>query len=111
MREHQTLQEEVMAHLITDCFLAWADGDLRPLYRNCDFSLTRGLPCPDPSVRLDLGSGRRIGRITVWSSGACDAEVLDVETEKRVYWQHWDNLNDRDFGASFSEFLAEIRLC
>lgn len=70
--------------------------------------------CSEPnlnqSARLDIDTDFRLGRITYWSTGDCDAEVIDVESEETIYQAHWSDLKPAAFGSVFAEFFNAIRL-
>jgi len=70
--------------------------------------LTTSLEGPDPSARLDIDTDQLIGRITYWSSGFCDAEIMEVNTENYVYQKHWEHLPPDNFDFEFAEFFRII---
>lgn len=63
----------------------------------------------NPSVRLDMGTESKVGRITYWLSGFCDAEVLLTDSEEVVYYNHWDLLMPKDFEVDFKIFINNMR--
>ena len=51
--------------------------------------LTRPLATTDnPAVYAGIDSRLHMARITVWESGFCDTEILNIETGHQVSWNH-----------------------
>ncbi|WP_185830012.1 immunity protein TriTu family protein [Stenotrophomonas maltophilia] len=69
---------------------------------------TRCPPTANPAGRLDIDTAQVIARITYWSSGECDAEILDVESEQRIYQCSWTNLQPGHFDTAFAQWLALV---
>lgn len=63
----------------------------------------------NPSARLDVGAPTLVARITVWETGAYDAEVIDLETEKALFLRG-GVLGGAGFDGEFEEFLSVIGL-
>lgn len=49
---------------------------------------TISLPSDNSSARVDLDTGTAMARITIWQSGSCDMEVLDVNSGNTVFQKH-----------------------
>ncbi|HGM7311385.1 TPA: hypothetical protein ACKP7U_004074 [Stenotrophomonas maltophilia] len=69
---------------------------------------TRCPPTANTAGRLDIGTAQVIARITYWSSGECDAEILEVESEQRIYQCSWTNLQPEHFDTAFAQWLAIV---
>lgn len=65
-------------------------------------------PTANSAGRLDIDTAQVIARITYWSSGECDAEILDVESEQRIYQCSWINLQPGHFDTAFAQWLAIV---
>jgi len=42
----------------------------------------------NPSVAVDYSSQSCIGRVSVWQSGLMDIEILHIDTEERLLFEH-----------------------
>lgn len=59
----------------------------------------------NPSARLDLDSDKYIARITVWESGDCQLEIIEVESETSSMDHHMTIGEDYDLGKEFADFM------
>jgi hypothetical protein len=59
-------------------------------------------------IRLDLDSDRKIARISLWNSGECQAEIIDVDSEKTLLDEHLDLNENINFDKAFENFLEQI---
>lgn len=75
--------EIVMEHVSLQKFLSWAEGYGDPQV---------GELTDNPAARIDFETDAVMARITYWSSGHCDAEIIDFDTEVMLYQKHWDKL-------------------
>jgi hypothetical protein len=50
--------------------------------------ITYGEPTDNPGVRVDLSSSRHLARVTVWESGACEVEALEVSNGRAALGAH-----------------------
>ncbi len=50
--------------------------------------IKRSAPSDNNSTRADFDTSNGIGKITLWESGDCDFELLDVNTEKTILWEN-----------------------
>lgn len=71
--------------------------------------VTRSEPSGNPSVRLDVDTPTVVARITVWETGAYDAEVIDVKTGK-VLFLRGGALEGAMFDREFEDFFCAIGL-
>ncbi len=63
-------------------------------------------PTDNSALRVDVSGKQRVGRITVWESGACELEALDVSTGRSTFSSHSDAASERDFLKAFETLLA-----
>ena len=74
-----------------------------------EFELTKSpTDIDNTSVRLELDSDRYIGRITVWESGDCQLEIIDVESENSVMDCHALIEDAGNFSNTFEEFIEKL---
>ncbi len=62
-----------------------------------------------PFFRVDLENLLRIARFCLWISGECDIEVLDVESEKYILWEHYEIVNYDDIEYAFFKILEKMQ--
>ncbi|NPD25808.1 hypothetical protein D7Y27_16690 [Corallococcus sp. AB004] len=63
----------------------------------------------DPrSARIDLESDSKLGRATVWETGLCDLELLDVETQEPLLYRHHEQLTPARLAAVLDEFAGHF---
>ncbi|PSB58543.1 hypothetical protein C7B77_04265 [Chamaesiphon polymorphus CCALA 037] len=58
---------------------------------------------------LDFDSTKHIGRVSVWVSGECDMEILDVSTGKTVFYEHHQFTNEDDFHSKYLKLVLFMR--
>lgn len=85
---------------LLDRFIDWANRNR--------FDVTLSTLDTNPGARADIDTDRCVGRITLWASGACDAELIDIESEKDVYRKHWQDLEGADLATEFQPFLYAL---
>ncbi|QEH70631.1 hypothetical protein QTL86_22690 [Cellulosilyticum sp. ST5] len=47
-----------------------------------------------PCIRVDQSTDKCIGRICVWKDGTIDLEVLDIQTERRLMFAHYEEQHE-----------------
>ncbi|MEN8129172.1 MAG: hypothetical protein ABFS45_03035 [Pseudomonadota bacterium] len=60
------------------------------------------------STRIDFESSNFLSRITVWSSGECFLEAININTEETVLSNLLSIGNEKDFDGVFKELLGTI---
>lgn len=55
------------------------------------------------SARLDIEGPNAIGRVTVWTRGMCDVEVLDTEAGSQRLWKHLEAVTRESLDDALSE--------
>lgn len=61
------------------------------------------------SIHADFDTNEYIGRITLWESGECDMEILDIVSEDTILSKHYVFVHQEDAEQAVSEFIN--RLC
>jgi hypothetical protein len=74
-----------------------------------EYTLTYSEPNDKSSMSLDFDSEQHIGRVTVWVSGECDMEILDVSTGKQVFYEHHQFNNELDFHRTYPRLVVFMR--
>jgi hypothetical protein len=65
----------------------------------------------NPSICLDIVSDEYIGRIVVWSTGECQLEIVNVETEETVMDNYMAVSTPAEFDKVFSLFFQRLQIC
>jgi hypothetical protein len=52
------------------------------------YTITYCRPTDNSAMRLDFDSDRHIGRITLWESGACTIEILEIYSEESAFCEY-----------------------
>ena len=60
-------------------------------------------PTANTALRLDFDSVEAIGRVTVWVSGACDLEVLEVASGQTVLSEHDEVASSEDLQVLYAK--------
>ncbi|MGE5416359.1 MAG: hypothetical protein ACM3UZ_06305 [Acidobacteriota bacterium] len=93
-------------------FLQWVNGNLELFtgwgltVQTLDFESESQT---NPSRAVDFVSKKRMGRITVWESGAAYLEVLDFESGDSIFDEHKDLGMQVDYTKAFERFFDEMR--
>ena len=81
----------------------------RFLAYNFKYNLTYCQPTDNPALRIDLESQLHLGRITLWESGACEMEVLDIETGQTVFSESHMFCEEKEFFEYYSRLVLYMR--
>lgn len=73
------------------------------------YSLSYGKPTAKPSLCLDYESENAIGRVTLWESGECDLEVMDVATGADFLREHHDFTTPHEFFHAYPKVPLLLR--
>lgn len=63
----------------------------------------------DPSTTVDHCSDLCVGRVSVWSSGLMDFEVLDFETGERLLFEHQELDEYANFDTILSKYISIMK--
>ena len=65
------------------------------------------------SMRLDLTLPDYMARVTVGhlgtDTGYCDTEILNIETEETIHWQHQEFGSAAELDATLTDFFTRLR--
>lgn len=65
------------------------------------------------SMRLDLTLPSYMARVTVGrlgtGQGYCDTEILNMETEETIHWQHQEFGGAAELNAALTDFFSRLR--
>ena len=73
------------------------------------YSLTYCKPSDNSAMRLDFETMKLLGRVTVWESGHCDMEVIDVESGDFVFYEHHKFSDEIEFHRTFPKLVVYMR--
>ena len=62
------------------------------------------------AISADFNANKHIGRITIWESGECDMEILDVESGATLLWKNYLFTNEAAAELAISEFISRLSL-
>ncbi len=89
-------------------FMAWLDQHKARLeQRGVDVIVT--LPdrqTDNNSVCANFDTVGHIARITFWEAGLCDIEVIEINSEQLVFWQHYEFSAWNEAERIVSEFIT-----
>lgn len=63
----------------------------------------------EPYAVVDYFTDRVMGRITVWGKGFADVELLDISTEKQVYYRHYEINHLVNWAEILEEFYLKLK--
>jgi hypothetical protein len=73
------------------------------------YTLTYCEPSDDSAMRLDFETIKFLGRVTVWESGHCEMEVIDIDSGDYVLCEHHQFSNEIEFYRVFPRIVVSIR--
>jgi hypothetical protein len=73
------------------------------------YAVTYGEPTPKPAMWLDFETDDAIGRVSLWASGECDLEVVDVKTGGYLLLEHHEFKTVEDFFATYTKVPLLLR--
>jgi hypothetical protein len=73
------------------------------------YLLTYCEPSDNSGMRLDFETRRLLGRITVWESGQCDMEVVNIESGDCVFYEHHQFSTEIEFHRTFPKLVIYMR--
>ena len=73
------------------------------------YELTYGEHTDNSAMYLDFEDKNLMGRMTVWESGFCDLEVIEIETAKQIFWRHYQLHDERAFHQLLADFFLFLR--
>jgi hypothetical protein len=73
------------------------------------YELTYCEPSDNSAMRLDFESLRLLGRVTIWESGHCEMEVIDIISSENVFYEHHQFTSEREFHKTFPKLVIFMR--
>ena len=73
------------------------------------YELTYCQPSDNPAMRLDFESPLHIGQVTVWESGLCDMELVEIASEQTVLYQHHELKSEAEFHQTYPNLVMFMR--
>lgn len=67
---------------------------------NVDIEIT-----DNPATRADYLTEKYMGSVIVWKSGFMDIQIMDIETEKMVLYEHFDCISVNEFEECLKVFF------
>lgn len=60
-------------------------------------------------IAVDYLTKKCLGRVSVWETGNIDVEILDIESEKSLLYEHYEGDDQSDFEKLLSKFFRVLR--
>lgn len=73
------------------------------------YALTYCETTNNPAMCLDFENSKYLGRVTVWESGHCDMEVIDIGSGKNVFLEHHQFSDELEFHKTYSKLVVFMR--
>jgi hypothetical protein len=73
------------------------------------YVLTYCEPTDNSAMRLDFETMKLLGRVTVWESGECDMEIVNIDSGEYVFREHHQFNNEMEFHRTFPRFVIYMR--
>lgn len=61
--------------------------------------------CDDGGITVEQASNTCLGQISLWESGLMDVEIIDIETEARLFFKHFELEADPNFDNILKEYF------
>jgi len=94
--------------MMTDLFLQWNEENHKAL-NNMGVTIDQILMSKEPTnnvcVAIDYLSKACLGRVSVWESGNIDIEILDIDSEKVLLYEHYDFDKSPDFWNLLKDYF------
>jgi len=56
----------------------------------------------------DFVSNKYLGRVAVWENGACDIDILNMETGKPIWWTRYDLTTPDELRSVLASFIQQF---
>ncbi|MEH2262425.1 immunity protein TriTu family protein [Nostoc sp.] len=73
------------------------------------YTLTYCEPTDNSAMRLDFESSLHLGRVTVWESGACEMDILEISTGNNVFYESHQFKNEKEFHHTLPRLVIFMR--
>ncbi|MEH2377588.1 MAG: hypothetical protein V7K27_01600 [Nostoc sp.] len=74
-----------------------------------EYTLTYCEPSDNSAMRLDFDSSLHLGRVTVWESGACEMDILEISTGNNVFYESHQFNNENEFHRTYPRLVIVMR--
>lgn len=92
-----------------ELFVIWAKKKIVELStKRWTSFLTQSENSVNPSARLDIDTDRALARVTFWSSGHVDLEIISIESDQTVFSHQCNFAGPIDFERAFSNFFSVL---
>lgn len=89
-----------------DIFIAWAQQFAGKSWgKGIEVRVAEARSSSNPSARLDIDTPKTVARITCWENGDYDAEVIDAESEQRLFSTHGGLQEGQALSKQFAAFF------
>lgn len=89
-------------------FDRFQDG-LKARFFDYKYELTYHPITSNSAMSIDFEKSGKIGRMTVWESGECDVEALEMKSGKLLFWKHYELKDEREFHKCLANFFLYFR--
>lgn len=90
-------------------FIDWARNFAgKSLGKKFEARVTEGKISENSSAQLDIDTPTALARITCWENGNYDAEVIDFETEQKIFSTHGRIFKGQAFSDQFTNFFKVL---
>lgn len=83
--------------------------ELRFTAYQLQYVLTYCEPSDNSAMRLDFETKKLIGRVTVWESGHCEMEVINIKSGKQAFYEHHQCNNEIEFHKTLARLVVYMR--
>jgi hypothetical protein len=73
------------------------------------YVLTYCEPSDNSAMCLDFETKKLMGRVTVWESGDCEMEAIDIESGKHAFYEHHQCNNEMEFHRTLAKLVVYMR--
>lgn len=63
---------------------------------------------PNPSTIVDHSTQYCMGRVSVWETGQMDVEVLHIDTEKTLLYEHYNLEKKNEFSKALRKYFGVL---
>lgn len=63
----------------------------------------------DQSITVEQASEKCLGQVSVWKSGLIDVEVLEIESESTVLYEHHELDENVDYGSILKKYFEAMK--
>ncbi|NEU77918.1 hypothetical protein [Nostoc sp. UIC 10630] len=100
-----------LTHLISERGFDRFQSGLRSRFAayRLKYTLTYCKSSENPAMCLDFESLLHLGRVTVWESGACEMDILEISTGNNVFYESHQFNNEKQFHQTYLRLVIFMR--